>query len=74
MYTLYNETDSMTIAKDSALILELALNKSIYGQLWKALGDTLYEWHCGKETTPKYYINTGQMQWVKNTLNFNTRN
>lgn len=68
-FFLYNDKDEVSITKDEARILELALNKTTNAQLWRFLGDVLYDWHCGHERPDRMYADPSQLQWVRATLN-----
>lgn len=68
-FTLYNDRDTLAITRHQAHKLELALNKSAHAQLWRYLGDVLYDWHCGHHERPdQIYTHTAQMQWARATL------
>ena len=67
-FTLYNDREALSITKNEALTLELALNKTAHAQLWRYLGDVLYDWHCGHERPDKMYADPSQLKWARATL------
>ena len=47
--TLHTDTQSFDVFNKDILLLELALNNSIYGREWSTIGDYLYNFYV-KET------------------------
>ena len=61
---LYTERDLlMTITQEQALRIELKLNLSPEGKLWRELGDTLYEFHT-RQTPTRLCVTPAQFNFI----------
>ena len=47
--TLYTDTQSFDVRDKDILLLELALNNSIYGHGWSTIGDYLYNFYVKED-------------------------
>ena len=63
----YAPKEEMTLTRQQAIDLELALNKSHYGHSWKEVGDVLFNF--GFDTNiavNRYEVTETQMNFLKN--------
>jgi len=66
VFTCNNER--VEISNNQALVLELALNSSMYGRLWNELGDTLYEIHTGRNKKNYFVVEADRIKWIQTII------
>ena len=63
---------------NQALDLEIKLNRTVYGKIWRNLGKMLYEWRIDPNfyliSVPKQYnITNEQFQWISSNIDYSKR-
>lgn len=70
--------ESFKLSRDSAINLELVLNKSDKGKIWSHIGDKLYNYSIGKESINEIILSNEKFFYlykllVENKLDFNNK-
>jgi hypothetical protein len=55
---------SFTVDKQQANDLELKLNVTAYGHIWKYIGDVLFDFSTGRPCVSRYIVNDQQYEFL----------
>ena len=63
IYFVY-ETQSLSLNSEQAREMELKLNTTTKGHIWKEIGDYLFDFHTGKTDNTIHYITLEQFKFL----------